>query len=227
MHLSSAGDLVRFLSTDLGRSFGDPLDLLRLLFLPLFGAVGASVPAAATDAAEWILFLVYLLLVAMGIDLGCSPGGFGFCTGDFFASGGLSAGLLLLSRGDGASSFSGKSAVMSLEITPLLPLLVRLLRFVQRFTSTLDGLRWWLMQLNQGLESAIGGSGGAGVSGGDRPGDERKKMNRSPRDFLIIFFFFLYLVEKGGDVLCITLIYLPLSQKKTLLVIFYFFLFFC
>ena len=33
---------------------------------------------------------------------------------------------------------------------------------------------------------------------GDRPGDERKKMNRSPRDFLVIFFFFLYLVEKGG-----------------------------
>jgi len=52
VHLSSAGDLVRFLSADLGRSFGDPLDLLRLLFLPLFGAVGASVPAAATDAAE-------------------------------------------------------------------------------------------------------------------------------------------------------------------------------
>ena len=75
VHLSSAGDLVRFLSADLGRSFGDPLDLLRLLFLPLFGAVGASVPAAATDAAEWILFLVYLLSVAMGIDLGCSPGG--------------------------------------------------------------------------------------------------------------------------------------------------------
>jgi len=74
VHLSSAGDLVRFLSADLGRSFRDPLDLLRLLFLPLFGAVGASVPAAATDAAEWILFLVYLLLVAMGIDLGCSPG---------------------------------------------------------------------------------------------------------------------------------------------------------
>ena len=145
VHISSAGNLVRFLSADLGRSFGDPLDLLRLLFLPLFGAVGASVPAAATDAAEWILFLVYLLLVAMGIDLGCSPGGFGFCTGDFFASGGLSAGLLLLSQGDGANSFSGESAVMSLEITPLLPLLVRLLRFVQRFTSTLDGLRWWLM----------------------------------------------------------------------------------
>ena len=210
VHLSSAGDLVRFLSADLGRSFGDPLDLLRLLFLPLFGAVGASVPAASTDAAEWILFLVYLLLVAMGIDLGCSPGGFGFCTGDFFASGGLSAGLLLLSRGDGASSFSGKSAEMSLEITPLLPLLVRLLRFVQRFTSTLDGLRWWLMQLNQGLESADGGSGGVGV---DQPGDERKKMNRISRDFLVIFCFFWVLVVKG-DVLCSTLIYLLLSKKK-------------
>jgi len=48
------------------------------------------------------------------------------------------------------------------------------------------------------LESAIGGSGGAGVDGGDRPGDERKKMYRSPRDFLVIFFFFLYPVEKGG-----------------------------
>ena len=49
VHLSSAGDLVRFLSADLGRLFGD---LLRLLFLPLFGVVGASVPAAATDAVE-------------------------------------------------------------------------------------------------------------------------------------------------------------------------------
>ena len=145
VHLSSAGDLVRFLSANLGRSFRDPLDLLRLLFLPLFGAIGASVPAAAANAAEWILFLVYLLALAMGIDIVCSLGGFGFHAGDFFASGGLSAGLLLLSRRDGASSFSGKSAVMSLEITPLLPLLVRLLRFVQRFTSTLDGLRWWFM----------------------------------------------------------------------------------
>ena len=60
---------------------------------------------------------------------------------------------------------------------------------------------------------------------GDRPGDERKKMNRSPRDFLVFFFFFLYLVEKGG-VLRFTLIYLPLSQRKTLLVIFYSLLFF-
>ena len=67
------------------------------------------------------------------------------------------------------------------------------------------------MQLNQGLESTAGGSGGVGV---DQPRDERKKMNRSPRDFFIIFFFFLYLVEKG-DVLCFTLIYLPLSQKNT------------
>ena len=74
VHLSSAGDLVRFLSADLGRSFRDPLDLLRLLFLPLLGAIDASVHAAAANAAEWILFLVYLLLVAMGIDLGCSPG---------------------------------------------------------------------------------------------------------------------------------------------------------
>ena len=49
---------------------------------------------------------------------------------------------------------------------------------------------------------------------GDRPGDERKKMNRSPRDFLVIFFFFLYLVEKG-DVLCFTLIYLPLSKAQS------------
>ena len=119
-------------------------------------------------------------------------------------------GQLLLSQGDGASSFSGKSAVMSLEISPLLPLLVRLLRFVQRFTSTLDGLRWWLMQLNQGLESVDGGPGGVGV---DQPGDERKKMNRISRDFLVIFCFFLVLVVKG-DVLCFTLIYLPLSQKK-------------
>ena len=195
VHLSSAGDLVRFLSADLGRSFRDPLDLLRLLFLPLFGAIDASVPVAAANAAECILFLVYLLALAMGIDLGCSPGGFGFRAGDFFASGGLSAGLLLLSRGDGASSFSCKSAVMILEITPLLPLLVRLLRFVQRFTSTLDGLRWWLMQLNQGLESADGGSGGVGV---DQPGDERKKMNRISRDFLVIFCFFRVLVVKGG-----------------------------
>ena len=145
------------------------------------------------------MFLVYLLPLAMGIDLGCSPGGFGFYAGDFFASGGLSAGLLLLSRRDGASSFSGKSAVMSLEITPLLPLLVRLLRFVQRFTSTLDGLRWWLMQLNQGLESVDGGSGGVGV---DQLDDERKKMNRISRDFLVIFYFFLDLVVKGG---CIVL----------------------
>ena len=82
----------------------------------------------------------------------------------------------------------------SLEITPLLPLLVRLLRFVQRFTSTLDGLRWWLMQLNQGLESADGGSGGVGV---DQLDDERKKMNRISRDFLVIFYFFLDLVVKG------------------------------
>jgi len=88
---------------------------------------------------------------------------------------------------------------MSLEITPLLPLLVRLLRFVQRFTSTLDGLRWWLMQLNQGLESADGGSGGVGV---DQLDDERKKMNRISRDFLVIFYFFLDLVVKGG---CIVL----------------------
>jgi len=89
VHLSSAGDLARFLSADLGRSFRDPLDLLRLLFLPLFGAIDASVPAAAVaNAAEWILFLVYLLALAMGIDLGCSPGGFGFRAGDFFASGG-------------------------------------------------------------------------------------------------------------------------------------------
>ena len=101
---------------------------------------------------------------------------------------------LLLSRRDGASSFSGKSAVMSLEITPPLPLLVRLLRFVQRFTSTLDGLRWWLMQLNQGLESVDGGPGGVGV---DQPGDERKKMNMISRDFLVIFFFRV-LVVKGG-----------------------------
>ena len=195
VYLSSASDLVWFLSVNLGRSFRDPLDLLRLLFLPLFGAIGASVPAAAANVAEWILFLVYLLALAMGIDLGCSPGGFGFHVGDFFASGGLSAGLLLLSRRDGASSFSGKSAVMRLEITPLLPLLVRLLRFVQRFTSTLDGLRWWLMQLNQGLESADGGSGGVGIN---QPGDERKKMNRISRDFLVIFYFFLDLVVKGG-----------------------------
>ena len=213
VHISSAGNLVRFLSADLGRSFGDPLDLLRLLFLPLFGAVGASVPAAATDAAEWILFLVYLLLVAMGIDLGCSPGGFGFCTGDFFASGGLSAGLLLLSRGDGASSFSGKSAVMSLEITPLLPLLVRLLRFVQRFTSTLDGLRWWLMQLNQGLESADGGSGGVGV---DQSGDERKKMNMISRDFLVIFCFFLDLVIKEGCTVLHINISSLIAKKKSI-----------
>jgi len=88
VHLSSAGDLVRFLSANLGRSFRDPLDLLRLLFLPLFGAIDASVPVAAANAAECILFLVYLLALAMGIDLGCSPGGFGFRAGDFFASGG-------------------------------------------------------------------------------------------------------------------------------------------
>ena len=226
VYLSSASDLVWFLSVNLGRSFRDPLDLLRLLFLPLFGAIGASVPAAAVaNAAEWILFLVYLLALAMGIDLGCSPGGFGFRASDFITGGGLAAGLLLRRQGVGASFVSGKPAVVRLEFAPLLPLLARLLISVQRFTSILVGPRWWLLQLNQGLESAIGGSGGVGVGGGDRPGDERKKMNRSPRDFLVIFFFFLYLVEKG-DVLRFTLIYLPLLQKKTLLVIFYFLLFF-
>ena len=51
------------------------------------------------------------------------------------------------------------------------------------------------MQLNQGLESADGGSGGVGV---DQPGDERKKMNRISRDFLVIFCFFRVLVVKGG-----------------------------
>ena len=66
------------------------------------------------------------------------------------------------------------------------------------------------MQLNQGLESADGGSGGVGV---DQPSDERKKMNMISRDFLVIFYFFRVLVVKG-DVLCSTLIYLPLSQKK-------------
>ena len=51
------------------------------------------------------------------------------------------------------------------------------------------------MQLNQGLESADGGSGGVGV---DQPGDERKKMNMISRDFLVIFCFFLDLVIKEG-----------------------------
>ena len=55
------------------------------------------------------------------------------------------------------------------------------------------------MQLNQGLESADGGSGGVGV---DQLDDERKKMNRISRDFLVIFYFFLDLVVKGG---CIVL----------------------
>ena len=111
------------------------------------------------NKAAWWRFVFYLLAVAMGIDLGCSPGGFGFRASDFITGGGLAAGLLLRRRSVGP--------------------------------------RWWLLQLNQGLESAIGGSGGAGVGGGDRPGDERK-MYRSPRDFLVIFFFFLYLVENGG-----------------------------
>ena len=158
------------------------------------------------------MFLVYLLPLAMGIDLGCSPGGFGSRAGDFFASGGLSAGLLLLSRGDGASSFSGKSAVMSLEITPLLPLLVRLLRFVQHFTSTLDGLKWWLVQLNQGLESVDGGSGGVGV---DQLDDERKKMNMISRDFLVIFCFFLDLVVKGGCTVLLFNISSLFAKKRT------------
>ena len=130
------------------------------------------------------------------------PGGFGFRASDFITGGGLAAGLLLRRRGVGASFVSGEPAVVRLQFAPLLPLLARLLISVQRFTSILVGPRWWLLQLNQGLESAIGGSGGADVGGGDRPGDERKKMNRSPRDFLEIFFFFLYLVEKGG---CIVL----------------------
>ena len=150
------------------------------------------------NKAAWWRFVFYLLAVAMGIDLGCSPGGFGFRASDFITGGGLAAGLLLRRRGVGASFVSGEPAVVRLQFAPLLPLLARLLISVQRFTSILVGPRWWLLQLNQGLESAIGGSGGAGVSGGDRPGDERKKMNRSPRDFLIIFFFFLYLVENGG-----------------------------
>jgi len=167
------------------------------------------------NKAAWWRFVFYLLAVAMGIDLGCSPGGFGFRASDFITGGGLAAGLLLRRRGVGASFVSGEPAVVRLEFAPLLPLLARLLISVQRFTSILVGPRWWLLQLNQDLESAIGGSGGAGVGGGDRPGDERKKMYRSPRDFLVIFFFFLYLVEKG-DVLCFTLIYLPLSQKKRL-----------
>ena len=166
------------------------------------------------NKTAWWRFVFYLLAVAIGIDLGCSRRGFGFRASDFITGGGLAAGLLLRRRGVGASFFSGEPAVVRLEFVPLLPLLAKLLISVQRFTSILVGPRWWLLQLNQGLESAIGGSGGAGVGGGDRPGDERKKMNRSPRDFLVIFFFFLYLVEKG-DVLCFTLIYLPLSQKNT------------
>ena len=150
------------------------------------------------NKAAWWRFVFYLLAVAMGIDLGCSPGGFGFRASDFITGGGLAAGLLLRRRGVGASFVSGEPAVVRLQFAPLLPLLARLLISVQRFTSILVGPRWWLLQLNQGLESAIGGSGGAGVGGGDRPGDERKKMYRSPRDFLVIFFFFLYLVENGG-----------------------------
>ena len=50
------------------------------------------------------------------------------------------------------------------------------------------------MQLNQGLESADGGSGGVGV---DQPSDEQK-MNMISRDFFVIFCFFWVLVVKGG-----------------------------
>ncbi|XP_039837265.1 uncharacterized protein LOC120697941 isoform X4 [Panicum virgatum] len=139
------------------------------------------------NKAAWWRFVFYLLAVVMGIDLGCSPGGFGFRASDFITGGGLAAGLLLRRRSVGASFVSDEPAVVRLQFAPLLPLLARLLISVQRFTSILVGPRWWLLQLNQGLESAIGGSGGAGVGGGDRPGHERKKMYRSPRDFLVGF----------------------------------------
>ncbi|KAG2555655.1 hypothetical protein PVAP13_8NG037201 [Panicum virgatum] len=104
------------------------------------------------------------------------PRGFGFRASDFITGGGLAAGLLLRCRGVGASFVSGEPVVVRQEFASLLPLLARLLISVQRFTSILVGPRWWLLQLNQDLESAIGGFGGAGVGGGDRPGDERKNV---------------------------------------------------
>ena len=67
------------------------------------------------NKAAWWRFVFYLLAVAMGIDLGCSPGGFGFRASDFITGGGLAAGLLLRRRGVGASFFSGEPAVVRLE----------------------------------------------------------------------------------------------------------------
>ena len=134
---------------------------------------GGGLPAAGDDVcaptqlwlpnkAAWWRFVLYLLAVAMGDRSWVLPRGFGFRASDFITGGGLAAGLLLRRQGVGASFVSGKPAVVRLEFAPLLPLLARLLISVQRFTSILVGPRWWLLQLNQGLESAIGGSGGAG-----------------------------------------------------------------
>lgn len=88
------------------------------------------------------------------MDLECFHGSSIFSIGDFVAGDGLAVGLLLRRQGGCASSSSGVSTMMRLEIAPL-PLLVRLLTFFQRSTSILaDGLRRWLLQLNQDLESA-------------------------------------------------------------------------
>jgi len=71
------------------------------------------------NKAAWWRFVFYLLAVAMGIDLGCSPGGFGFRASDFITGGGLAAGLLLRRRGVGASFVSGEPAVVCLQFAPL------------------------------------------------------------------------------------------------------------
>lgn len=144
----------------------------------------------------------------MGMELVCSPKGFFFRIGDFFAGSGFTVGLLLL-VGSGSTSFSSGWPVLVLleDAPPFLPT-VRLLILFQRARSILvGGLGWWLIRLYQGLESSGGGSGGLGFdfASGAQPSISEsellRKTNKIPRSLFVIFLFFGALFVKG-DALC-------------------------
>jgi len=86
-----AGGLWVVASFAFGRSKLASMNRVRLLFLPLFGPAGASVPAGAVEATEWILFLLSSERVeSLGMDLVCSPVCFFFRVSSSAASDGFS-----------------------------------------------------------------------------------------------------------------------------------------
>lgn len=130
---------------------------LASLLLGRFGGVGGGV--SGKDGRRLVVF--YLL--AMWMELLCSPGGFFFRIGEFVAGSGFTVGLRLLAGSSSASFSFGRLVLVLLEDAPPFLSTVRSPILFQRSKYIfVGGPGWWLMRLYQGLESFGGGSGSLG-----------------------------------------------------------------